>query len=465
MAFSNMYLNKLDSNDFGSVDLPNNSEAEQAVLGSILLNPDCMEQIVLLLRPEHFYYPQHRAIYNVLYTMFNLSMKIDPVIVLENLVKEGTYDEAGGKTYLVELANVVPSTANVEIYAKIVLEKYYVRTLISASREIIDNALDGQTDANTLIDSAEQRIYNIRQGKESSGPVPIKEVIVNDVYGRLQLLNSDEKDLYKGIPTGLSGVDKITTGLNRSDLILVGARPGMGKTSFALNICENVAKLARRKVVFFSLEMTKEQLAQRMLSSSAGIPSIKMRTGQLDPDEWSRLGSAAAILSECEIYLDDTSNITVPEMKARVRRLKNVDVVIIDYLQLMTSGKKNENRVQEVSEITRSLKLMAKDLSIPVITLAQLSRGTEARGKSHRPMLSDLRESGSIEQDADIVMMLYREDYYKNDTDTNTTPDQIDVNAAELIIAKNRHGSVDTVKLHWEPQFTRFTTLEESYEN
>ncbi len=443
------------------MELPHSSEAEQAVLGSILLDPECMEQVVLMLRPEHFYFPQHRAIFTTMHSMFNLSMKIDPVIVLENLVKDGTYDEAGGKTYLLQLADMVPSTANVDVYAKIVREKYYIRTLITASQEIIDSAIDGQGDANLLLDSAEQRIYNIRQGKDVGGPSPIKEVIVNDVYGRLQMLNSDERDKYKGIPMGLSAVDKVTTGLNRSDLILIGARPGMGKTSFALNICENVAKLARKKVVFFSLEMTKEQLAQRMLSSSAGIPSIKMRTGQLDTDEWSRLGSAAAILSECQIYFDDTSNITVPEMKARVRRLKNVDVVIIDYLQLMTSGKRNESRVQEVSEITRSLKLMAKDLAIPVITLAQLSRSTEARGKSHRPQLADLRESGSIEQDADIVMMLYREDYYKNDSEA--TPDQVDINAAELIIAKNRHGSTDTIKLHWEPQFTRFTTVEEGY--
>lgn len=441
------------------LNLPYSLESEQATLGSILTDPGCIEQAMIHLKPEHFYLPQHKHIFNIMVSMYSSGSKIDPLLILEELKKSEVYDDAGGKTYLFQLAQVVPSTANIEYYAKIVREKYYIRSLIKASQTILENASQGIEDADILLDSAEQAIYDIRQGRNVSGPTHVKEIIVNDVYDRLHKLNSDDKNKYLGIPMGIKEADRLTTGLNKSDLVLIGARPGMGKTSFALNIANNVAVKSKKKVVFFSLEMTKEQLAQRLLSSEAGIPSYKMRTGALDSDEWARLSSAAAILSEANIYFDDTSNITVPEMKARVRRMRDADLVIIDYLQLMTTGKRSDNRAQEVSEITRGLKLMAKDLNVPVITCAQLSRNTEARGKSHRPQLSDLRESGSIEQDADIVMMLYRDDYYRNDQ----SPDEIEADTAELIIAKNRHGSIDTVKLHWEAQYTRFSGLEMRY--
>lgn len=445
------------SGGLDTLNMPFSLEAEQAVLGSVLLEPTCMPQVMLYVKPEYFYLPQHRAIFAIMVNIDALGGHIDPLLVLEHLKKEDVYDDAAGKTYLFQLSQTVPSTVNVEAYAKIVREKFYIRTLINVSREIIDSATSGDNEADILLDSAEQRIYDIRQGKNTVGPSRLGDVIVNEVYDRLHKLSSADGDQYKGVSTGFRDLDKVISGLNKSDLIIVGARPAMGKTSFALNIARNVAVLAQKKVLFFSLEMTKEQLAQRVISSEARVPSQKMRTGQLSDDEWIRLGEAATDLNMCDLYVDDTSNLTVPEMKARVRRMRDVDCVIIDYLQLMKSGARTENRVQEVSEITRNLKLMAKDLNIPVITLAQLARGTEARGKSHRPQLADLRESGSIEQDADIVMMLYRDDYYKNEREDG---DDVNTNITEVIVAKNRHGPVETVELTFDAQFTRFTSVE-----
>ena len=309
---------------------------------------------------------------------------------------------------------------------------------------------------------AEQKIYDIRQGKTVTGPASIGDVL-KDVYVNLYQLSSDDRAEYAGFPTGFSDLDRMITGLNRSDLVLIGARPAMGKTSFALNLARNVAVYGKRRVLFFSLEMSKEQLAQRVLSTEARVQSTKFRTGNLTPDEWERIANASVFLSDIELYFDDTSNITVPEMKARVRQLKNVDCVIIDYLQLMTGSKKTDNRVQEVSEIKRSLKLMAKDLRIPVVTCAQLARRTEEKGRSHKPQLSDLRESGSIEQDADIVLMLYRENYYN--TDDNDTPvDEIRVDTAEVLVQKNRHGPTGSVGLAWNPDFTMFTSRERDFD-
>ncbi len=441
-----------------NVGMPFSLDAEQAVLGSVILDGSCMEQVMVHLKPDHFYLPQHRALYAAMVNMYTNSTSIDVVTLLEAMRSESIYDEAGSKTYIYQLAQIVPSIANVETYAKIVREKYYIRALITASKEIIDSASDGQADANLLLDAAEQRIYNIRQGKEIAGPMLLKNIIVGDVYDHLHKITGPDREQYLGTPMGLSELDRMTTGLNKSDLIIVGARPGMGKTSFALCIARNVSLQSRKKVVFFSLEMNKDQIAQRVLAAEAGISSAKMRSGELDGDDWVKLAKAAGVLAECNLYFDDTTNITVPEMKARVRRMKDVDLIIIDYLQLMKTGTKSDNRVQEVSEITRSLKLMAKDLNIPVITCAQLSRNTESRGKSHKPQLADLRESGSIEQDADIVMMLYRNDYYNADMEEEI--DEVDRNTAEVILAKNRHGEVGSVLLHWEPQFTRFTTRE-----
>ena len=435
-------------------------EAEQAVLGSILLDPACFPSVSILLRAEYFYLPQHREIYTAMLTIDAAgSGSIDPVLILELLRREKVFsNDEDGKTYLFQLAEAVPATANVESYCRIIKDKFYLRTLINVSNEIIDMAENAGDDADTVLDNAEQRIYEIRQGKTVGGPSKLSEVIAN-VYDTLYKLNSEDKEQYKGLPTGFPDFDRMCTGLNRSDLVLIGARPAMGKTSFALNMARNVAVRSGKRVLFFSLEMSKEQLAQRVISTEARIPSQKMRTGELTPKEWESLSAACVFLADVQLYLDDTSNITVPEMKARCRRLKNVDAVFIDYLQLMQSAKRTENRVQEVSEITRSLKLMAKDLMIPVVVCAQLSRSTEARGSSHKPQLADLRESGSIEQDADIVVMLYREDYYKNEKEN---PKEIEVNSAELLVQKNRHGPTGSIKMAWNPQYTLYTCVQQN---
>ena len=437
-------------------------EAEQAVLGSILMDPGCMPQVQVYLSADDFYLPQHRAIYTAIATIDASGGKIDPLIVLDSLVRDKVYDSAAGKNYLFQLAQCVPSTSNVESYAKIVKEKFYIRSLINASKEIIEDASTQDQAAEELLETAEQKIYNIRQGKKTNAPSKIGDIIVGEVYTTLQHLTSPEKDLYKGYPTGYSDLDKVLTGLHKSDLILIGARPAMGKTSFALNLARNVAVIGKRKTLMFSLEMTKEQLAMRVLSTEARVNSAKMRTGELDGDDWQRLGIATNALSGVELYFDDTSSITVPEMKARIRRLRDVECVIIDYLGLIRPAGRVENRVQAVSEITRELKLMAKDLAIPVIVCAQLSRGTEGRGGSHRPQLSDLRESGSIEQDADIVLMLYRPDYYNNgDEDQNDDENaQQLANKAEIIVAKNRHGPTDTVEMIWDADHTLFISAE-----
>ena len=291
----------------------------------------------------------------------------------------------------------------------------------------------------------------------------VPDIIINDVYTTLQHLTSEEKDLYKGYPTGFSDLDKVMTGLHKSDLVLIGARPAMGKTSFALNLARNVSYIGKRKVVMFSLEMTKEQLAMRVLATEARVNSSKMRTGELDGEDWERLGMATGVLSKCELYFDDTSSITVAEMKAKIRRMKDVECVIIDYLGLIKPAGRVENRVQAVSEITRELKMMAKDLNIPVVVCAQLSRGTEGRGKSHRPQLADLRESGSIEQDADIVLMLYRQDYYSGEEDDDEKTDDGEEKRAdrvEIIVAKNRHGPTETVNMVWDADHTLFMGME-----
>ena len=449
---------------YDSVAMPYSADAEQAVLGCILLEPSCLPQVQVLLRPEYFYSPEHKIIFETMVSIESSGGKIDPLVILEELRSRNTFDEAGGRVYLRQLADSVPSIRNVEQYAKIVREKHYLRTLINTSKEIIEDTVTADVEADLLIDSAEQKIYDIRSGKMTSGPSKLSDIIVNEVYDKLNKLNSDERDIYKGFTTGYADLDAVLTGLHRSDLILIGARPAMGKTSFALNLARNVSLLGKKKVVMFSLEMTKEQLAQRVLCSEARIKSEKMRTGELDGDDWTRLGIATSVLNDCELYFDDTSDITVPEMKAKIRRMRNVDCVIIDYLGLIRPAKRSENRVQEVSEITRHLKQMAKDLSIPVVCCAQLSRGTEGRGKSHRPQLADLRESGSIEQDADIVMMLYRPDYYAGEKEDKNEPepppDAKVANEVEVIVAKNRHGATSTVKMAWDAEHTLFIGID-----
>lgn len=449
-----------ENNTVNLNNMPYNLEAEQSVLGSILLDSHCMEIATAQLNADSFFMPQHKAIFGAMMLMYTESRTIDPILIADTLTKEGHYDTAGGRDYLLQLTQTVPSTANVEHYVDIVKEKSYLRSLITVSNEIIELAA-AELEASKVLDRAEQLLYNLRQGKDKNAPTKISDVIINDVYDRLDKLTGEDKEKYKGIPSGFGMLDKYLTGLNKSDLILIGARPAMGKTSFALNLAQNISMGARKKCVFFSLEMTKEQLGERLLSSQAGVESQKLRTGDITKDEWRRLGAAAATFNDVELYLDDTSSITVPEIKSKITRMKDVDCIVIDYLGLISSATKKENRVQEVSEITRMLKMMAKDLNIPVICCAQLSRGTEGHGKNHKPQLADLRESGSIEQDADIVLFLYRPDYYRSDV-SEDKQDEIDANLTELIVAKNRHGAVGSIELTFDKEFTRFRSIDKS---
>lgn len=438
----------------GLPSLPYHLEAEQAVLGTILADPDRISTALEYLKPESFYNEQHRALFSILVQMFSQNSSTDIITVLNESIARNIFtsdDEA--REYLKKIMDSVPTMAigHFESYCKIIEDKFYLRSLIIAARNIIESAANGQEDAKTILDSAEQSIYDIRQGKESSGLTRLNEVIL-EAYDRLQKITGPDKEKYLGSKSGFSGLDAITSGLNNSDLIILAARPGMGKTSFALNIASNVASKNREKeVVVFSLEMGREQLATRMLSSESLVNSNSLRSGRLGQEEWTRLAGGADLLSRLNLYIDDTPGITVPQMKAKLRRMRNLGLVVIDYLQLMSSSRRIDNRVTEISEITRQLKLMAKELNVPIITLSQLSRGSESR-TDKRPLLSDLRDSGSIEQDADIVLFLYRDGYYNKDG-----PDQ---SSCECIIAKNRHGETATVPLIWDGQFTRFSSAE-----
>lgn len=441
-----------------NIEMPFSLEAEQAVLGCVLTEPSCLPNVTTYLRAENFYMPQHQAIFTAILTA-DESGRLDPLAVLDILVKNGSFESGAGKDYLFQISQMVPSTANIDTYIKIVKEKSYIRSLITLSRETIEDASSQKKSADELLDIAEQKIYDIRQGRSVNTPSKLIDIISGDVLVTLNKLAGEDKDKYKGYTTGFSDLDTVISGLNKSDLILIGARPAMGKTSFALNIARNVSAIAKKKVLFFSLEMSKEQLAQRVLATEARVSSSKMRNGNITPDEWERLITATTALCSCELYFDDTANITVTEMKAKTRKLKGVDCVIIDYLGLINSTKKSENRTNEVSDITRNLKMMAKELRIPVVCCAQLNRGTEGRGKSHRPQLSELRESGSIEQDADIVLMLYREDYYQTEKDDSEQVSEEEAKGpktVEVIVAKNRHGETGTVKFNWDAEHTLF---------
>ncbi len=442
----------MDAGDALTRQMPYSLEAEQSVLGAVLIDPACLSAVLEYVRAESFYRRQHQELFSIMVSMFSSGQPIDFVTVLERAVSESVFEtDQAARLYLAQIAQIVPTTANVEAYAKIVQEKHQLRSLMEAAREILQSVSEGGgEDASSLLDMAEQRIFEIRQGRESSGLQRIDEIIIS-AYDHLQRLTGEDRDQYLGLSTGFTDLDNILTGLNKTDLILVAARPAMGKSAVGLNIAANVAKRYQKKVAIFNLEMSKEQLVERMLSSEGSITGNLMRTGNLKGDDWVRLATAAQTLSAAPIYIDDAPGISVPEMKARLRRIKDLGLVIIDYLQLMTTGRRIENRVQEVSEITRSLKIMAKELNVPVLTLAQLSRGPESRS-DHRPVLSDLRESGSIEQDADSVIFLYRDAYYN--------PETAEQNIAEFIIAKNRHGETGTVKVGWDGRYTRFCGLE-----
>ncbi|MBP5459963.1 MAG: replicative DNA helicase [Clostridia bacterium] len=448
------------------MNLPYSLEAERAVLACLLMDPECLDRLQSTgFRTELFYRPEHKAISNAMLALDARGAVVEPLAVITELQDSSQFgDPAAARQYIRELADLLPSTQNAEAYAKVVGDKFLKRSLIDTANEILDEARDDSEEANIILDSAEQKIYNIRQGKNTGNASRFGDILIDKVVTHLANLSGPEREKYLGTPSGWRDLDNMISGLNRSDLIIVGARPAMGKTSFALNLAANVAKKGH-KVLFFSLEMTKEQLAERVISMEARIQGNKMRNGRLSPQDWTNFSTAAGALHEIPLYFDDTSNITVNEMKSRIRRMKDVDVVLIDYLQLMQSGTRVESRVQEVSQITRNLKLLAKDLEVPVIVLCQLSRNTEARGKAHRPQLADLRESGSIEQDADIVLMLYREDYYQQDPGEEENMDRNDINTVEIIVAKNRHGPVGSIDLAWNSEYTLFTTIEKRSDN
>ena len=433
---------------------PHSQEAEQSVLGSMLIDSRCISDVVGVVRPEDFYLQANREIYETMYEMFSYSEVIDPVTVLDKMRARGVYNEESSTKYLMQLMEITPTAANVKRYAQIVHDKALLRSLSEAASGIVETVYEGVGSAQEILEAAEKRIYALRRGNTNESLEHIGTVLLK-VFDRLKELSESGSDI-SGLSTGLRDLDKFINGLNRSDLVLLAARPGMGKTSMALNVALNVAKKNPQKTVaFFSLEMSKEQLVTRLISNESFVDNKKLVTGQLSMEEWSKIGIAATALSQTDIRVDDNPSLSVAEMNAKCRRLDNLCLVIIDYLQLMVSAGgrtySGENRQQVVSDISRSLKIMAKELNVPVLCLSQLSRANESR-QDKRPLLSDLRESGAIEQDADEVMFLYREDYYNKDT-----PEQ---NVAECIVAKNRHGETGTVKLQWLPQFTTFADRE-----
>ena len=444
------------ANELQLKNIPSSLIAEQSLLGAILIDPESLNDVAQIVRDIDFYLTEHQQIYRAMYDLFVLNKEIDVVTLIDKLVCNGVYDKAGGEAYIRTLAEIVPSALNVKDYAAIVKEKSVLRQLIEASDEISGAAYAAQDSATNIIDFAENKIFSIAQGRDTRGFVHISKTL-QSVLGNLSEL-SKNPDSMQGTKTGFSGLDNVLAGMGNTDLIFVGARPGMGKTSFALNIGTNVAKQTKKTVCVFSLEMSADQLVSRILSSEALVDSNLLRTGKIKPDDWDKLARATAILSGCNILIDDTSGITITTMKAKLRRVDNLGLVIIDYLQLMQSDRRIDNRVQEVSEMSRNMKLMAKELNVPIICCSQLSRGPESRTTNKRPMLSDLRESGSIEQDADMVLMLYRDEYYKNDADLADQPIEAG-NIAEVIIVKNRHGATGTVKMGWVKQFTKFRTL------
>ena len=434
--------------------MPQAAEAEQAVIGSMLIDPSCIPDIIEMLRPEDFYTEENRRIFETIFSMFTNSQRIDAVTVLNELKLNGIYDEAGGRAYLAQVMEITPTAAGVREYAQIIRDKSMLREIAAAASDIETMAYEGAGEAGDIAEAAEQKIYAVRHGREVRGLSHIKSVIM-DVYSRLDELSRSDSGL-PGLPTGYPELDRQLTGLNKSDLILIAARPGMGKTAFALNLALNAAKKSEKDVVLFQLEMSKDQLASRLLSQEALIDSQKLKTGELDPDDWVKIARSSNRLAKTHIYVDDNPAVTVAEIKAKCRRLgDNLGLIVIDYLQLMQSGKRTENRVNEIADISRSMKIMAKELDVPVICLSQLSRAVEKREDKH-PLLSDLRESGAIEQDADIVLFIYRDDYYNDESE--------DKNVAEIIIAKNRHGSTGSLKLQWVGQYTTFSNPDRIHE-
>jgi len=430
---------------------PQSMEAEQSVLGSLILDHELVPVVIEIIVSDDFYSENHKEIYSTIVELFDKGKPIDLITVMDHLGTRGTLELVGGREYITNIVANVPTTANARYYAEIIEQKSMLRKLIRASQDIIKSSYEANEEVSAIMDKAEKSIFDVLQKKNSKGFSYIKDVLVSTFEKLDELYNN--KGFITGLPTGFTDLDRKTSGLQNSDLILVAARPAMGKTSFALNIAENVAIHKRVPVAIFSLEMSKEQLVSRMLSSEVMIDSQKLKTGQLEDDDWQKIAMSMGPLSEAPIFIDDTPGITVTEIRAKCRRLKiekDLGLVVIDYLQLMQGRSRSESRQQEISEISRSLKILAKEINVPVITLSQLSRAPEAR-TDHRPILSDLRESGAIEQDADIVMFLYRDDYYNEESEKK--------NIADVIIAKHRQGSTGTIELRWFGEFTKFANL------
>lgn len=435
--------------------MPHSLEGEQAVLGSMLIDPDCVKNVMDRLRPGDFYLRQNREIFETIYTMFSYARPIDGITVFGEMEKAGLTDD-NTRSYLAQLMEITPTSANVLEYAAIVRDKALLRSVAQAAGEITALVQEGMGEAGEILEASEQKIYAIRRGQSAQEMVPLRQVLP-DVLDRLSEMSEHENHL-PGLSTGLSAIDQKITGLNKSDLILLAARPGMGKTSLALNVALNVAREGKT-VAVFSLEMSREQLATRLLSSEALVENNRLRTGLLRETDWEKIAGAATVLNRLDIRIDDNPLLSVADMNAKCRRLEGLALVVVDYLQLMTSaggGRGGENRQQVVSDMSRMLKIMAKELNVPVICLSQLSRANEKRDDK-RPMLSDLRESGAIEQDADIVLFLYRDDYYNEDSEKH--------NIAECIVAKNRHGETGKVELRWMPEYTQFSTLDKRYDD
>ena len=436
--------------------MPHSIEAEQSVLGAILIDSRCTADVIGAVRAEDFYSKTNRDIFETIYSMFNYSMVIDPVTVLEQMRVAGVYNDTVAD-YILELMNITPTAANVLEYAAIVRDKSLLRKVAETGTDISGMAYEGFGSADDILEAAEKKVYALRQGRPSGGLEPVSKILVS-VYERLSEASKSDSSI-PGLSTGLVDLDRFIMGLNDSDLILIASRPGMGKTSIALNTALHVAKTSGKTVAVFSLEMSREQLALRLLSSESYIDNKKLQTGRLRPDEWRKIAAAAASISSSDLLIDDNPSLTVSDMNAQCRRLNNLGLVVIDYLQLMqsASNKRNysgESRTQVVADISRMMKIMAKELNVPVICLSQLSRANESR-QNKRPLLSDLRESGAIEQDADIVIGLYRDDYYNNESEAG--------NIAECIVLKNRRGETGTIELQWLPEFTTYSSVERRY--
>ena len=439
--------------------MPVSIEAEQALLGSLIINPESFDKVAGFITANDFYLDEHKHIYSALVKMYNQSKVIDAVTLVNTLVEEGDRDEAGGIQYISLIAESVPAVSNIKDYARIVKDKATLRKLIGICDDISTDAYDEGAPVKTIVDVAEQKIFDISHNNDAKDFRHIRDILQN-VYQDIETL-AETGGAVTGAKTGFSGLDRMLIQMGKGDLVIVGARPGMGKTSFAMNIAVNVAK-QKKAVAIFSLEMSGEQLVTRILSSEALVDSSKLRTGQLKTEDWDNIAGVISSLSGCDIYIDDTSAITSAEMKSKLRRINNLGLVVIDYIGLMQSTANTDNRAQQVGEISRNLKIMAKDFGIPIVCCAQLNRGTESRaGDAKKPTLADLRDSGSIEQDADIVLFLYRDEYYKDISGNDAQGAENSANTAEVIVAKNRHGSVGNVKMGWIGQFTKFRTLEE----